>query len=167
MASALERAGLASNASGGDDRNMAIVRERLDGDTLQGIADRHRITRERVRQIVRRHGVSVADAADARRAAEERRAEEFVDELRTRYRAGDDPADVARELGLVRAVADAALGRVLTQADRAIRVAKSERSTSAALRRASDEELLAGLRAAAELRAGEPPSTHQYTEYAR
>ena len=163
IVTSLERAGSRSAAaSGGSDRNIAIARECLAGATLQEIADRHNITRERVRQISKEFGVSGAVATAARRASKERHASQHVEELRRRYRSGEDIAASARALELARGPADDVLKRSLTPTDRAVRGANSARALPAAARLEKDKQLLKAIVGLAVANGGEPPTTDQY-----
>src|SRR5262245_16500382 len=75
-------------------RQMQALREQ--GWSLDEIALRFAVSRERVRQILRAHGgPDPHDVAVARRRREERRAEERVDELLALWRAGANPGNAA------------------------------------------------------------------------
>jgi hypothetical protein len=162
IAIALDRVGLGT-AEPALGRNAAIVRERLQGATLQEIADRYGLTRERVRQIVKRHGVSREEAFVARRSQERARAEQHADRLLEAYRQGRDLSVAAREFGISRPEADAVLRERITANDRALRESRSKRT--GAQPRVGDEALLEGLRRAAI--DGQPPSRAEYERYAR
>src|SRR3954449_4492878 len=69
-------------------REMAALREQ--GWSLDEIALRYEVSRERVRQILRAHGgPGTQEIADARRRRAEQQAEARVDELLTLWRAGE------------------------------------------------------------------------------
>jgi DNA-binding CsgD family transcriptional regulator len=152
-------------------RDREIVELRANGETLQAIASRFGLSRERVRQIVERQrrdrgapGAGSIDAARAKRRlglAAERR-----DEALARWRAGATVGEIAQETGLsVRAVRGL-LERHAEEADGALRrVALNRRSRAGALRY-SDADLIAAVRrvAAALERV---PGAAEYAELAR
>src|SRR3954451_16398409 len=78
---------------------MAALRKQ--GWSLDEIALRYEVSRERVRQILRAHGgPQPGDIAVARRRRAERLAEERIDELLALWRAGEGVASMAAKLGL-------------------------------------------------------------------
>src|SRR3954452_19273178 len=80
-------------------REMMSLREQ--GWSLDEIALRYEVSRERVRQILRAHGgPGTQEIADARRRRAEQQAEARVDELLAMWRAGEHTHDVAGRLGL-------------------------------------------------------------------
>src|ERR1700704_310942 len=99
---------------------MAALREQ--GWSLDEIALRYEVSRERVRQILRAHGgPEPRDIAVARRRRAERLAEERIDELLALWRAGDGAAGAAARLGLQTAACRTTIERFATDVDRAAR----------------------------------------------
>src|ERR671916_2256139 len=79
-------------------RQMAALRAQ--GWSLDEIALRFGVSRERVRQILRAHGgPNPQNIADAKRRRAEQQAEQRVDELLTLWRAGEQPRASADRLG--------------------------------------------------------------------
>jgi uncharacterized protein (DUF433 family) len=114
---------------------MAALREQ--GWSLDEIAVRYEVSRERVRQILRAHGgPDQQDVAAARHRRAEQLAEARVDELLALWRAGDSPREAARTLGLRAAACTRAIERFTTDVDRAARRASmaGARSVAAGLR---------------------------------
>lgn len=146
-------------------RDVQIAEERRAGATLQEIASRHGITRERVRQIAKQHDVAAVEAAGARTAADLDAAMVAVDAVRKRFRAGVATGDISRELGLKGATVREVLRRSATQSDRAARAANSARTPSAAARRVPDETLLDAIRDAGKA-ASRSPSAGDYRRIA-
>ena len=142
---------------------MAALREQ--GWSLDEIALRYEVSRERVRQILRAHGgPEPQDIAVARRRRAERLAEERIDELLALWRAGEGAAGAAARLGLQTAVCRTTIERFATDVDRAAR-----RASLAGARAAptySDRDItLAVETAAAQL--GRVPSAKEYAAIAR
>ena len=103
-------------------RRMQALREQ--GWSLDEIALRFGVSRERVRQIMRAHGgPAPQDIAEARRRRAEAQAEARIDELLARWRAGEAPRVAASELGLQAAACRSTIERFATDADRAARKA--------------------------------------------
>ena len=142
---------------------MAALREQ--GWSLDEIAARYQVSRERVRQILRAHGgPQPQDIAEARRRRAERLAEERVDELLARWRAGEAAADAAARLGLQTAACRTTIERFATDVDRAAR-----RASLAGARAAptySDRDITLALRSAA-AHLGRVPSAKEYAAIAR
>jgi hypothetical protein len=138
---------------------------RAQGLHLDEIAERFRVSRERVRQILGRHGGPARDdVAAARRRRDERSAEARVDELLALWRAGGDPRTVAGDRGLQAAACRATIARFATDVDRHAR-----RANLAGARRSqtfSDRDIIHGLTAAAE-HAGRVPTGKEYASIAR
>jgi uncharacterized protein (DUF433 family) len=142
---------------------MAALREQ--GWSLDEIALRYEVSRERVRQILRAHGgPEPQDIATARRRRAERLAEERIDELLALWRAGEGPADVAAKLGLQTAACRAAIERFATDVDRAARTV-SLAGARAAPTYSDSDITLALTSAAAQL--GRVPSAKEYAAVAR
>lgn len=144
-------------------RQMQALREH--GWSLDEIALRHGVSRERVRQILRAHGgPEPQDIAHARRRRAEGQAEERVDELLALWRAGEQPRSAADKLGLQAAACRSTIERFATDVDRAARVAHM-----AGARRAqtySDRDIILALTSVA-TRVGRVPSAKQYATHAR
>jgi transposase len=78
---------------------MALLRE--EGRSLDEIAVRFAVSRERVRQILRANGgPDSRDVADARRRRAEQQAQAHIEELLELWRTGADPRSVASALDL-------------------------------------------------------------------
>jgi uncharacterized protein (DUF433 family) len=142
---------------------MAALREQ--GWSLDEIALRYEVSRERVRQILRAHGgPKPQDIAVARRRRAQRLAEERIDELLAFWRAGEGPASVATKLGLQTAACRAMIGRFATDVDRAARTV-SLAGARAAPTYSDSDITLALTSAAAQL--GRVPSAKEYAAVAR
>jgi hypothetical protein len=144
-------------------REMAALREQ--GWSLDEIALRYEVSRERVRQILRAHGgPGTQEIADARRRRAEQQAEARVDELLALWRAGEHTHDVAGRLGLQAVACRSTIERFATDVDRAAR-----RATMAGARGArtySDRDIILALTSAA-TRLGRVPSAKEYSALAR
>ncbi len=104
------------------DRDAAIVAARERGDTLQEIATRFGLSRERVRQILARG--SAASARESKIARAEReltRSERRREEVLAAFRAGWGPKAIAGRLGLSRGCVSRLIETHATPADRAAR----------------------------------------------
>jgi transposase len=142
---------------------MAALREQ--GLSLDEIATRFEVSRERVRQILRAHGGPDLHAvAAARRRRAERLAEARVDELLALWRAGERPGGVAGKLGLQAAACRATIERFATDVDRAARRASMAGSRGA--RTYTDRDIILALTTAA-ARLGRVPSAKDYAAVAR
>lgn len=142
---------------------MAVLREQ--GVSLDAIAGRFEVSRERVRQILRAHGgPSPQDIADARRQRTEQLAQAHVDELLARWRAGEQPDRAAAKLGLQIAACRSTIERFATDADRAARTASMTGAHGA--RTYSDRDIILALRGAA-TRLGRVPIAKEYDAVAR
>jgi hypothetical protein len=144
-------------------RQMQAQREH--GWSLDEIALRFGVSRERVRQILRAHGGPDAqDIADARRRRAEVQAEARIDELLALWRAGEQPRRVASMLGLQAAACRSTIERFATDVDRAAR-----RASMAGARRVqtySDRDIIVALTSVA-TRVGRVPSAKEYAAHAR
>jgi AraC-like DNA-binding protein len=142
---------------------MQTLREQ--GWSLDEIALRFGVSRERVRQILRAHGgPAPQDIAEARRRRAEAQAEARIDELLARWRTGEQPRVVASELGLQAAACRSTIDRFATDADRAAR-----KASMAGARRAltySDRDIILALTSVA-TRVGRVPSAKEYAAHAR
>ena len=142
---------------------MQALREQ--GWSLDEIALRFGVSRERVRQIIRAHGgPAPQDIAEARRRRAEALAEARIDELLARWRAGEQPRVAASELGLQAVACRSTIERFATDADRAAR-----KASIAGARRAqtySDRDIILALTSVA-TRVGRVPSAKEYAAHAR
>ena len=143
-------------------RVSAMVEMRREGRTLQEIAERFGLTRERVRQIVVAQGVGTDEVRTARRERERADVEREHARIIELYREGRPSEEIARMVGLRAVDVRDALRAHATAADRAARVAN--RRTPRA--RYSDEDLVQAVRRAAQ-ELGEVPTATAYQEVAR
>lgn len=138
---------------------------RRHGWSLDEIALRFGVSRERVRQILRAHGgPAPQDIADARRRRADAQAEERVDELLALWRAGEQPRSAADKLGLQAAACRSTIDRFATDVDRAAR-----KATMAGARRVqlySDRDIIVALTSVG-TRVGRVPSAKEYAVHAR
>jgi hypothetical protein len=145
-------------------RRMAALREQ--GWSLDEIASRFSVSRERVRQILRVHGgPDPQNVAEARRRRVEQQAEARIDELLRLWRAGEDLRSAANALGLQAAACRSAVVRHATEVDRAARKA-SLAGTRAKARTYSDFDIVDALRSVA-TRMGRVPTAKEYGGLAR
>lgn len=144
-------------------REMAMLREQ--GYSLDEVAARFAVSRERVRQILHVHGAPDPQViAEGRRRRAQRLADERIDELLVLWRAGRGPGEIAARLGLQAATCRAAIERCATDIDRAARTASmAGRRVGATY---SDEDIVRALRSAAD-RLGRTPSPREYAAIAR
>ena len=144
-------------------RQMQSLRQQ--GWSLDEIALRFGVSRERVRQILRAHGgPAPQDIADARRRRAEEQAEQRIDELLALWRAGEQPRSVADKLGLQAAACRSTIERFATDVDRAAR-----KATMAGARRIqlySDRDIIVALTSVS-ARVGRVPSAKEYAAHAR
>ena len=144
-------------------REMTALREQ--GWSLDEIALRYEVSRERVRQILRAHGgPAPEDVAEARRRRAELLAEAQVDELLELWRAGHRPADAAGRLGLQPAACRSTIERFATDVDRAHR--RATMSGARGARTWSDRDIILALTSVA-ARLGRTPSAKEYAALAR
>jgi transposase len=163
---ALTAAGDAAPASKSRRRGREIVVLREDGFSLNEIAERYGVSRERVRQILRANdGPASEEAVTARRRRAERAAEMRVGELLERWRLGDQLGDIAADLGMQAAMCSTMIGRFASEMDRAARRASIARTRGRA-RTYSDRDILDAVVLAA-TRLGEVPTPRQYGAVAR
>jgi transcriptional regulator with XRE-family HTH domain len=138
---------------------------REQGWSLDEIALRFGVSRERVRQIMRAHGgPAPEDISEARRRRAEALAEARIDELLARWRAGEQPRVAASELGLQAVACRSTIERFATDADRAAR-----KASIAGARRAqtySDRDIILALTSVS-TRVGRVPSAKEYAAHAR
>ena len=144
-------------------RRMQALREQ--GWSLDEIALRFGVSRERVRQIMRAHGgPAPEDIAEARRRRAEAEAEARIDELLTRWRAGQPPRVAASELGLQAAACRSTIERFATDADRAAR--KASMAGARWVQTYSDRDIILAL-VSVSTRVGRVPSAKEYAAHAR
>ncbi len=144
-------------------REMASLREQ--GWSLDEIALRYEVSRERVRQILRAHGGPEPGAiADARRRRAEALAEARIDELLALWRAGEGAGSVAGKLGLQAVACRSTIERFATDVDRAARRASIAGARGA--RTYSDRDIILALTSVAK-RLRHVPSAKEYAAVAR
>ena len=142
---------------------MRSLRER--GWSLDEIALRFGVSRERVRQILRAHGAPDPElVADARRRRTAQLAESRVDELLALWRAGAETGSAATSLGLQAAACKTTIARFATDVDKAAR--KASMSGARGAKTYSDRDILVALRAVA-AGLGRVPSAKEYALMAR
>lgn len=145
-------------------REMAALR--VEGFSLDEIAERYGVSRERVRQILRTHGgPDPQDVADARRRRAGRQAETHVDELLALWRCGKAPGIAAAALGLRAAACRGIIERFATDVDRAARQASLADARGSGAQTYSDQEILTALMSVA-TRVGRVPSAREYAALA-
>jgi hypothetical protein len=143
---------------------MALLRE--EGRSLDEIAVRFAVSRERVRQILRANGgPDSRDVADARRRRAEQQAQAHIEELLELWRTGADPRSVASALDLRPQACRSAIARCATEVDRTARRA-SLASTRTVAKTYSDGDITAALRSTA-AHIGRVPSAKEYEALAR
>lgn len=144
-------------------RQMQALRQQ--GCSLDEIALRFGVSRERVRQILRAHGgPDPQDIADARRRRAEAQAEERVDELLALWRAGEQPRSAADKLGLQAAACRSTIERFATDVDRAAR--KASMAGARRIQTYSDRDIILALTSVG-TRVGRVPSAKEYAAHAR
>ena len=144
-------------------QQMRTLRER--GYSLDEIALRFGVTRERVRQILRAHGAPRPEAvAEARRRRAADLAEARVDELLALWRGGAETGSVASTLGLQAAACKSTIARFATDVDKAAR--RANLSDARGAQTYSDRDIIVALRAAA-AGLGRVPSAKEYALLAR
>jgi hypothetical protein len=140
-------------------RAMAMLREQ--GDSLDEIALRFGVSRERVRQILRAHGGPDAGVVvQARRRRAEQQAVARIEELLERWRAGEEPRSTAGALGLQAVACRNVIACVATEADRAARKASIAHARAVATTY-SDLDIVTALTSAASS-LGRVPSAKEY-----
>ena len=142
---------------------MRALRER--GFSLDEIAVRYGVSRERVRQILRAHGAPDPEqVADARRRRAAQLAEQRVDELLALWRSGAEPRSAATALGLQAAACRSTIARFATDVDKAAR--RASLSDSRGTQTYSERDIIVALRAVA-AGLGRVPSAKEYALLAR
>jgi uncharacterized protein (DUF433 family) len=158
-------AGGACAAPGTRQRIVQIRTLREAGYSLDEIAARFGITRERVRQILRAHGAPDAElVADARRRRAALLAEERIDELLALWRSGAGPGSAASALGLRASACRTTIARFATDVDKAAR--RASLSGARGAQTYSERDIIVALRAVA-AGLGRVPSAKEYTLLAR
>src|SRR5436190_2699539 len=144
-------------------RQMRTLRER--GFSLDEVALRFGVSRERVRQILRAHGAPDPDlVVDARRRRAAQLAEARVDELLALWRAGHEPRSAASALGLQATACRSTIERFATDVDKAAR--RASMSGARGAQTYSDRDIIVALRAVA-AGLGRVPSAKEYALLAR
>jgi len=144
-------------------RQMQALRQQ--GWSLDEIALRFGVSRERVRQILRAHGgPAPQDIADARRRRAEEQAEQRIDELLALWRAGEQPRSAADKLGLQAAACRSTIERFATDVDRAAR--KASMGGARRIQLYSDRDIILALTSVS-IRVGRVPSAKEYAAHAR
>ncbi|HEV7806236.1 MAG TPA: sigma factor-like helix-turn-helix DNA-binding protein [Solirubrobacteraceae bacterium] len=157
--------GGACAAPGTRQRIVQIRTLREAGYSLDEIAARFGITRERVRQILRAHGAPDSElVAEARRQRAALLAESRVDELLALWRAGHEPGSAASALGLQTAACKSTIARFATDVDKAAR--RASMSGARGGQTYSDREIIFALRAVGAALA-RVPSAKEYALLAR
>jgi transposase len=144
-------------------RQMRTLREQ--GLSLDEIALRFGVSRERVRQILRAFGApdpELVASARRRRAAE--LAEARVDELLALWRAGAQPRNAASALGLQAAACRSTIARFATDVDKAAR--RASLSGARGAKTYTERDIIVALRAVA-AGLGRVPSAKEYALLAR
>jgi uncharacterized protein (DUF433 family) len=157
--------GGACAAPGTRQRIVQIRTLREAGYSLDEIAARFGITRERVRQILRAHGAPDPElVAEARRQRAAMLAESRVDELLALWRAGHEPGSAASALGLQTAACKSTIARFATEVDKAAR--RATMSGARGTQTYSDRDIIFALRAISAALA-RVPSAKEYALLAR
>ena len=144
-------------------RQMRTLREQ--GFSLDEIALRFGVSRERVRQILRAFGAPDPElVANARRRRAAQLAEQRVDELLALWRAGHEPRRAATALGLQAAACRSTIARFATDVDKAARRASLSGARGAPTY--SERDIIVALRAVA-AGLGRVPSAKEYALLAR
>jgi uncharacterized protein (DUF433 family) len=158
-------AGGACAAPGTRQRIVQIRTLREAGYSLDEIAARFGVTRERVRQILRAHGAPDPElVAEARRQRAAVLAESRVDELLALWRAGHEPGSAASALGLQTAACKTTIARFATEVDKAAR--RASMSGARGSQTYSDRDIIVALRAVGAALA-RVPSAKEYALLAR
>jgi transposase len=138
---------------------------RVQGYSLDEIALRFGVSRERLRQILRAHGAPDPEAvADARKRRTAQEAEARVDELLALWRSGAQAASAATALGLQAAACRSTIARFATEVDKAAR--RASLSGARGTQTYSERDILVALRAVA-AGLGRVPSAKEYALLAR
>lgn len=147
-------------------REMTALREQ--GWSLDEIALRYGVSRERVRQILRANGggPDARDVAEARRRRAEQQAEARIDELLALWRAGEQTGSAASSLGLQAVACRSTIARFATEVDHAARRASLADARERGAQLYSDRDILVALTAVA-ARLGRVPSPKEYAALAR
>jgi transposase len=144
-------------------QQMRALRER--GFSLDEIALRFGVSRERVRQILRAHGEPDPEVvADARKRRAGQLAEERVDELLALWRTGAEPSSAATSLGLQASACRSTIARFATEVDKAAR--RASLSGARGVPTYSERDIIVALRAVA-AGLGRVPSAKEYALLAR
>jgi len=143
---------------------MARLREQ--GHSLDEIALRFAVSRERVRQILHAHGgPDTRNVAAARRRRAEQQVQARIAELLALWRAGEELGRAASALGLPAAICRDAIARSASELDRFERKASLARARNGATTY-SDRDIIAAVSAMA-AHLGRVPSAKEYALLAR
>jgi hypothetical protein len=147
-------------------RGREIVLLREDGFSLDEIAQRYGISRERVRQILLANdGPSRAVAEMARRRRIEREAHRRIEELLARWRSGEALGSMARDVGMPARTCSTMIARFASDMDRVARTTSLARARGQVPRYSDRDIVDAIVLVASEL--GEVPSPRQYSARTR
>lgn len=149
---------LSSPTSAGRKRAVAAHAMYESGAALEEVGRAFGITRERVRQIFRDHGLPVRSVKDAYALQRARQSREHATRIEHRFRHLRDIDAVARELRLPRTLVAEIVQDAFTPAER--------RKATNARKKYSDEELIEFLKAAS-VAVGGVLSAQAYTTFAR
>jgi len=154
-------------APGSRQRIEEMTALRGQGWSLDEIALRYGVSRERVRQILRANGGPDAqNVANARRRRAEQQAEARIDELLALWRAGEGPGSAASALGLQAVACRSTIARFASEVDHAARRASLAGARGRGAQMYSDRDILVALTSVA-ARLGRAPSPKEYAALAR
>jgi Homing endonuclease associated repeat/Sigma-70, region 4 len=143
-----------------DPRLTHMVALRQAGETLQQIADRYTVSRERVRQIIKPANIDMADVRTRRRQIADAAAQEQAGAILEEWANGTTPADIARVRGLPGSIVRTVCSRA-SEAQITRRLTVQVRSRDISAKRYSDEDLFAAIRQVART-LGRTPSSGDY-----
>lgn len=143
-------------------RTAAMISLREAGATIREIAEVHRLSYQRVQQILKAAGIDGRAARESRSVQDRAEAAARHDDIVQAFRRGDAPAQTARILQLNESAVRALLRTTLTPADRAVRRGNRRRRIEP---RYSDEDLVAAVREVGQ-RYGRAPTSGEYAQAA-
>jgi transposase len=163
---ALDEADDGAPASRSRRRAREMVLLRTEGFSLDAIAARYDVSRERVRQILRANdGPARAEAETARRRRIERQAEARTEELLARWRAGAALGAIAQDLGIPSTACSTVIAQFATDMDRVARRTSITRARGSTPKYSDRDIADALVLVASEL--GEVPTPRQYSARTR